>query len=399
MTQTQSTGPLEGIRIVDLTRVIMGPFATRIMADMGADVIKIESAEGDSLRNYNPLRNPGMSGAFLHLNRNKRSIILDLKTDEGRTALDKLIETADVFLHALRPDSIDRLGYDYERVKSLKPDIIYCGAHGYSAKGPYGNKPAYDDAIQACSGFAALFAANGGEPQYVPSVVCDKLAGQAIAYSVIAALLARANGAGSQAVEVPMFETSIDFNILEHVCGSMFEPPLGPPGYARVLSEDRKPYRTQDGYACILPYSDKNWRDFLTFVGKPELADDERYSVLSERVQHIEDLYRLITEESPKRTTDQWMAFCDSVNIPCMPVLAMDELRDDAHVKAVKLFTPSTHPSEGDYTVLRAPVTFSGSKFKVRYHAPRLGENTQDILSELGLGPNTRNTRSKGKTT
>lgn len=395
MTKPRSSGPLEGVRIIDLTRVIMGPFATRIMADMGADVIKIESAEGDSLRTYNPLRNAGMSGAFMHVNRNKRSIVLDLKTDEGRAALDRLIETADVFVHALRPSSVARLGYDYDRVKSLKPDIIYCGAHGFSTKGPYGDKAAYDDAIQACSGIAALFAANGGEPRYVPTVLCDKLAGQAIAYSVIAALFARSNGAGGQSIEVPMFETAIDFNILEHVCGSLFDPPLGPPGYERVLSADRKPYRTADGYACILPYSDKNWRDFLAFVGKPEMAEDKRYALLADRVRHIKDLYKLIAEEAPKKTTEEWMTFCDSVTIPCMPVLSMNDLPQDPHIQAVGLFSPAHHPSEGPYTVLRAPVTFSNSDFQVRHHAPTLGQNTEEILNEIGL---TLPTHSQGDT-
>ncbi|WP_342643728.1 CaiB/BaiF CoA transferase family protein [Rhodoligotrophos ferricapiens] len=386
MTETASaSGALAGVRIVDLTSVIMGPFATRIMADMGADVIKIESPEGDSLRSYKPVRHEGMSGVFLHLNRNKRSVVLNLKTEEGRAALDKLIETADVFVHALRPQAIERLGYSYERVKSLKPDIVYCGAYGFSAEGPYGNKAAYDDLIQAGSGLAALAGAVQGEPAYVPTVLCDKLVGQAIAYSVIAALYAREKGGGGQAIEVPMFETSIDFMLLEHLGGFAFEPSLGRPGFSRVLNRSRKPYRTADGYACILPYSDRNWLDFYEFVGRMEFAEDERFRTLGVRVQHIEVLYRLIEEEAPKRTTEEWVAFCDRVSIPCMPVLAIEDLPDDPHVREVGLFSTGEHPSEGPYKVIRQPVRFSAAPFAVRRHAPRLGEHTSEVLAEIGL--------------
>lgn len=379
-------GPLAGVRVVDLTNVIMGPFATHIMADMGADVIKIESPEGDSLRSYKPLRNKGMSGVFLHLNRNKRSVMLDLKTERGRLVLDRLIETADVFVHALRPKAIERLGYTYDRVRALKPDIIYCGAYGFSASGPYSDKAAYDDLIQAGSGLAALSHAIHGEPAYMPTVLCDKLAGQAIAYSVIAALYARANGAGGQAIEVPMFETSIEFTLLEHLGGFAFEPPLGKPGFSRILNTSRKPYRTADGYACILPYSDRNWRDFFDFVGRPEFGDDERFQTLGERVQHIEVLYRLIEDEAPKRTTAEWIDFCDRVSIPCMPVLAIEDLPEDPHVREVGLFSTADHPSEGPYKLVRQPVGFSGAPFTLRRHAPQLGENTDEVLAEIGMG-------------
>jgi len=378
-------GPLTGIRVLDLTSVIMGPFATHILADLGADVIKVESPEGDSLRHYEPLRNSGMAGNILNLHRNKRSIVLDLKRAQCRTALDSLIATADVFVHNLRPKPMERLGYGYDRVRSIKPDIVYCGAYGFGAQGPYSDKPAYDDLIQAGSGIAALYGEVHGEPAYVPTVICDKLTGQAIAYAILAALFQRARGGGGQAIEVPMLETTIEFNLAEHMSGSAFAPPLSKPGFKRVLSKGRKPYRTKDGYACILPYSDRNWQDFYTFTGRTAFKDDPRFQQLSDRVQNIGILYQMVEEEAPKRTTGAWVAFCDRVNIPCMPVMSLEELPQDPHVKAVGLFGSAEHPSEGRYRTVRSPLSFSAAPFRIRRHAPRLGEHTAEILAEAGL--------------
>ncbi len=378
-------GPLTGVRVLDLTTVIMGPFATHILADLGADVIKIESPEGDSLRHYEPLRHPGMSGNILNLHRNKRSIVLDLKRTECRAALDRLIANADVFVHNLRANAIARLGYDYERVRAIKPDIVYCGAYGFGAKGPYADKPAYDDLIQAGSGVAALFAQVHGEPAYVPTVICDKLAGQAIAYSVMAALYQVARGGGGQAIEVPMLETTIEFNLAEHMFGSAFVPPLSKPGFTRLLTRSRKPYRTADGYACILPYSDQNWQDFYDFTGRVEFKADARFKRLSDRVQNIGVLYQMVEEEAVKHPTGEWMRFCDRANIPCMPVLSLDNVADDPHVQAVALFGTAEHPSEGSYRVVRRPVSFSRAPFSIRRHAPRLGEHTRSVLEEAGL--------------
>jgi len=384
--------PLSGVRVIDLTNVIMGPFATHILADMGADVIKIESPEGDSIRGYQPARSANMSGVFLHLNRNKRSVVLDLKTTKGRAALDALIAGADVFVHALRPKAVARLGYPPERVRELNPDIIFCGAYGFSTDGPYADKAAYDDIIQAGSGMAALAARIGAdaEPAFVPTVMCDKLGGQAIAYSIIAALFARERGAGGQDVEVPMFETSIEFVLLEHLGGFAFEPSLGRPGFSRVLSKFRKPFRTADGYCCILPYSTRNWQKFFEFIGLPEMAQDARYAELSMRVQNIDDLYALIEREAPKRSNAQWVEFCDDNSVPCMPVLSIEDLPDDPHVKAVGLFSTAEHPTEGAYKVIRSPVRFSGSQFSVYRHAPTLGQDTEDVMAEIDAAASER---------
>jgi crotonobetainyl-CoA:carnitine CoA-transferase CaiB-like acyl-CoA transferase len=378
-------GPLTGVRVLDLTSVIMGPFATHILADMGADVIKIESPEGDSLRHYEPQRHPGMAGNILNLHRNKRGIVLDLKRAEGRHALNRLIETADAFVHNLRPKAIARLGYAYEQVREIKPDIVYCGAYGFGAKGPYRDKPAYDDLIQAGSGIAALFGEVHGEPAYVPTVICDKLAGQAIAYAILGALFQRARGGGGQAIEVPMLETTIELALAEHMFGFAFVPALSPPGFKRLMSRARKPYRTLDGYACILPYSDRNWQDFYAFTGRTEFSDDARFRTLSDRVHDIGVLYSMVEEEAAKRPTQEWVTFCDRANIPCMPVLSLKDLPDDPHVKAVGLFGEAEHPTEGRYRTVRSPVSFSATPFRVRRHAPRLGEHTAEVLREAGL--------------
>lgn len=380
-------GPLHGIRVIDLTSVIMGPLATHILADLGADVIKVESPEGDSLRNHRPMRSAKMSGNVLNLHRNKRGIVLDLKERSCRFALDRLIGTADVFIHSMRPKAILRLGYGYDRVRAIRPDIVYCGAYGFGAAGPYGDKTAYDDAIQAASGIAALFGAVEGEPRYVPTVVCDKFAGQAAAYAILAALFQRERDGFGQAIEVPMFEAVVELNFFEHINGFAFEPPMGGPGYARLLNKARRPYRTKDGYACILPYSDRNWQDFYDFVGRAELKDDPRFRTIADRVAHIDILYGMIEEEARKRTTEAWVAFCDGASIPCMPVKRLEDLPDDPHVKAVGLFEPAEHPSEGAYRAIRAPVAFSASPFRIRRHAPRLGEHTAEVLAEAGLAP------------
>ena len=232
---------------------------------------------------------------------------------------------------------------------------------------------------------AALYGEVHGEPAYVPTVICDKLAGQAIAYAILAALFQRARGGGGQAIEVPMLETTIEFNLAEHMCGSAFVPPLGKPGFKRLLSRQRKPYRTKDGYACILPYSDRNWQDFYDFTGRTEFKDDPRFRRLSDRVQNIAVLYEMIEQEAPKRTTAEWVAFCDRVSIPCMPVLSLEELPDDPHVKAVGLFGTAEHPSEGRYRTVRSPVSFSAAPFRIRRHAPRLGEHTAEVLAEAGF--------------
>ena len=380
-----SAGPLAGITIVDLSTVIMGPYATHILADMGAEVIKVETPDGDIVRAYKPMRNRGMSGMFMQINRNKRSLVLDLKKPEAMSALRRVIARADAFLHTMRPDAIDRLGLSYGEVASLNPDIVYCGAYGFGAGGPYRNKPAYDDIIQAGSGIASLNVRRGGQPAYLPTIICDKLCGQTIAYAMLAALLQKARGGGGGNVEVPMLETSIEFTLVEHMGGRTFVPQTDAMGFGRILAEMRKPFRTADGFACILPYSTRNWTDFLSHIGREAIMADERFSDPGNRVQHIDELYGIIEEVAPRHTTAEWVSFCDDRSIPCMPVVDIDDLEADPHVQAVDLFQDGVHPTEGRYRLVRRPVSFSGSDFAIRHHAPRLGEHTREVLGEAGL--------------
>ncbi len=374
--------PLDGIRIIDLTSVIMGPYATRLLADLGADVIKIEPPAGDMMR---PPGGARLSGIMLNLYRNKRSVTLDLKAQKDCEALEALIRTADVFVHNLRPQVMARLGFTYERVRALRPDIIYCGAYGFGADGPYCEKPAYDDLIQASSGLAATAIPLTGEPAYASAVICDKLSGQAIAYAILAALLHRARGGGGQAVEVPMFETSIDFNLVEGFGGVVYEPPRGKPGYPRIQTKERRPFRTADSYACILPYSQQNWFDFFDFVGRSDWKNDPRFATGGGRAMNVETLYAMIREEAPKRTTAEWVAFCDDADIPCMPVINVEDLAADPHVRAVELMPVVEHPTEGPYRMIRNPIRFSNAPFRLRHHAPALGQHTEEVLREAGI--------------
>lgn len=378
-------GPLTGLRVVDLTTVIMGPYATQMLGDMGADVIKVEPPQGDSMRTYRPKRVKDISGVFLNTNRNKRSVVLDLKRPAAKRALAKLIAGADILVHNLRPAVIARTGFDYATVRAMNPDIIYCAATGFGSTGPYAEKPAYDDMIQAASGMAAMYLPARGEPAYAPTAVCDKLAGQMIAVAVLGAVVHRARGGGGQSIEVPMFESAIAYNLAEYFGPAAFRPPLGPTGYARLQMAERRPYRTLDGYICILPYSDKNWRDFFIFVDRQDCLADSRYATLVERAQVFHELYTMLAAEAAKRTTAEWLAFCDAADIPCMPVIALDDIHEDPHVQAVELFVDAEHPFSGPYRIVRSPIRFSASPFKVRRHAPMLGQHTEEVLAEAGL--------------
>ena len=385
MSSNFKNGPLTGVRVLDLTNIVMGPYATHMLADMGADVIKIESPDGDLMRYYRPYRHAGMSGQVLHLNRNKRSLVLDLKRPEGAAALRRLIAKSDVLVHNMRPKAIKRLGLDYDQVRPLNPEIVYCGACGFGTGGPYEDKAAYDDMIQAGCGLAELSARIRGEPAYAPTAVCDKLTGQTIAYAILAALFQRASGGGGQQVEVPMFETAIEFMLSEHICGGAFEPPLDKVGYARILHRSRKPFPTADGYVCIMPYSDRNWNDFFDYVGTPELKGDPRFATFDDRVRNVDVLYGLIAREAVNRPTAEWVVFCDNASIPCMPVISLDEIHEDPHVRAVGLIEVYDHPTEGKYRVVRSPVKFGGVPSKLRRHAPTLGQNSVEVLAEFGF--------------
>ncbi|NKB58049.1 MAG: CoA transferase [Alphaproteobacteria bacterium] len=378
-------GPLDGIRIIDITTVLLGPYGTQALADAGADVIKVEAPPtGDIARNMGAVKNVNMGGIFLNANRNKRSLALNLKEESAKEVLRKLIPTADVFIHNMRPQAMAGLGFDYDAVAAIKPDIIYVGAYGFGQDGPYKSKPAYDDAIQASSGLASMFKRQDGAARYVPAAIADKVTGLTMSQAVAFALLHKVRTGEGQFVEVPMLETMVSFNLVEHINGCAYEPPISELGYARVMTNARRPFPTKDGFVCMLPYSDKHWLNFFTAVGRPELMDDPRFSNYRARIGSVDDLYGFVGECTPERTTAEWVAVCEEQQIPCMPIADLDDLMEDEHLKAVGMFEKHQHPTEGETLLVRAPVNYAKTPNSIRTHAPRFGEHGPEVLREIG---------------
>lgn len=374
---------LSGVRVLDLTSVLMGPFATQILGDLGADVIKVESPEGDIVRRYEPARSPGMPGIFLNLHRNKRSIVLDLKTPEGAATLKRMIATADVLVHNIRGKAMERLGFGPDAVCAMNPRLIYCVANGFRQDGPYADKAAYDDVIQAGAGLTELIGRVSGSPEYVPTALCDKVAGMAIAWSVLAALYHRERTGEGQAIEVPMFETNVAFNLVEHMAGWSFAPPVNDTGFARYMTRNRRPYRTRDGHVCILPYTEKNWQDFFAGIGREEVLQDPRFNDFTNRIENIDALYGILADCALEKTTEEWVAYCDGISIPSMAVKRFEDMWEDPHLQKVGFFEEKEHPSEGRYNNIAMPVKFSRGSTDLRRPAPRLGEHGAEILAEL----------------
>jgi crotonobetainyl-CoA:carnitine CoA-transferase CaiB-like acyl-CoA transferase len=379
------SGPLAGIRILDLTTVLMGPFATQLLGDLGADIVKVEPPEGDNTRHLAPMRNPGMGAIFLHANRNKRSIVLDLKKPMGRDALLRLAARADVLLYNTRPQAMARLKLGYDDVREVNARIVYVGAFGFDQTGPYAARPAYDDLIQGAVGFPWLMSRTGVEPpRYVPATLCDRIVGQATANAVLAALLHRARTGEGQSVDVPMFETMAQFVLGDHFGGRTFEPALGDVGYARVLARFRAPYATKDGYICALVYNDKQWKSFLTLIGKPDLLRDARFSTHANRARHIDEIYAFVADEMTLRTTAEWKRLLSDGDIPWMQMNSLDDLIDDPHLAATGFFRETTHPSEGAMRTTRVPTRWSRSIPDHYRAAPRFGEHSIEVLQEAG---------------
>jgi crotonobetainyl-CoA:carnitine CoA-transferase CaiB-like acyl-CoA transferase len=374
-------GPLSGIRVIDLTTVVMGPSATQILGDLGADVIKVESAGGDSMRWVGPNRTDGMGPLYLNANRNKRSVVLDLKDPEDRDALLSLLPTADVFVSNMRPQAMARLGLGYDAIKAVKPDIVYCLAVGYGSDGPNAGQAVYDDLTQAASGIAGLFHAIDGAPRYAPVNICDRVVGLYLAISIISALHHRAVSGEGQEIEVPMLETMAQFVLADHMGGGAFVPPLGSMGYKRLLSRVRGPYPTKDGHLALVVYTDKHWRAFCAMAGQPDLVDtDPRFKTQETRTQHAEDMGHYIKEHLPLKTTAEWIAALRTADIPAHAVNRIEDLFDDPHLKAVRMFSEMEHPTEGKLKVARFPVKFSKTPASIRCLAPNLGEHTDELL-------------------
>ena len=384
MTAPAAFGPLAGIRVVDLTGLVMGPYATQIMADMGADVIKVEPPEGDGMRDVSVGPLPGMSGVFVNVNRGKRSVVLDLRTEAGKGALCALIATADVFVHSMRARAIARLGFAYDQVAAIKPDIVYTNAYGYGRRGPDADRPAYDDTIQAECGIPALQAMMTGEASFVGTIVADKVAGLTVLYATMMALFHRQRTGEGQEVEVGMFETMASFMLVEHANGALFDPPLGQAFYPRVVAPNRKPYRTKDGHVAALIYNDKHWNAFVEAV-RPSWVSDE-FATLRQRAMRIDYVYGRLAETFAERTTAEWLDLLGDLNIPCAPLRTPDELFDNEHLNAVGFFE-NVDSSYGRLRFPGVPTWFSQSPGRVAGPTPRLGEHTDELLAELGLAP------------
>lgn len=381
-------GALTGIRIADMTGVGMGPMATQLLADMGAEVIKIEPPEGDVFRHVTPQRHAGMSHAYLNLNRNKRSVVLDVKTQQGREDLQSLIATCDVFVSNMRGPALKRLGLDSAQLRKDFPRLIHCACYGYSEQGPYAGRPAIDDTIQAACGLAWIQGDGGkSDPRYVNSVVADKVVALYVSNAITAALLARANTGVGQAVEVPMFECMVSFMSVEHLAGRTFDPPEGPAGYGRLLNEFRRPVRTQDGFLSVVPYTDGQWRRFFALTGKPEMGEDPRYRKQEERSRHFPALYQYVEASLLARSTKDWVEALAQADIPFSPVNSMDDLLVDPHLEAIGFWRRFEHPTEGKLVQAGIPIFFSETPLEVSRHAPTIGENTQEIIEEIRTPP------------
>lgn len=376
---------LAGIRILDLTTIVLGPFATQTLGDLGADVIKIESPSGDLFRAVRPGRSRHMGAGYLNCNRNKRSLVIDLKADAGQALMLELAEKADVLVHNMRPKAVNALGLGYARLKSINPRLVYCAAPGFGRDGPYADEPAYDDVIQAASGLAALNAGAEGEPRFLSTIVCDKVSGLYLSQAIMAGLIRRGRTGKGCYIETPMFESMVAFLMAEQMAGRSFRPPLGGTGYDRLLSPHRKPYRTKDGYIALLPYSTGHWQRFLRFVGRHDLADQDWVVEPLRRSENVGRLYQMVAEAMPARTTQEWLSILDELDIPCSRVNRLDDLFDDPHLEAVGFFRPVEHPSEGALVAPRSPFRAEDVETQPDRPAPDLGAQSTEVLEELGI--------------
>ena len=386
---SSAAAPLAGIRIVDMSTVVFGPYCTQILADLGAEVTKVEPQEGDSARMIGtPARTEGMGPVFLRLNRGKRSVTWDPKTEAGREAIRRLLAGSDVFLHNIRLDAITRAGLDYESVKAIRPDIIYVHCTGFGLGGPNAALQAYDDVIQAASGAASLLPRVDGNPQprYLPMLFADKVSGLHAVYATLAAVIQRMRTGEGQYVEVPMFESITSFNLLEHLCDATFQPPTGGWGYARQIDPSRQPMRTQDGYLSIAPYLDDRWVRFFQAAGHPEVLEEARFIDKATRRQNMSQMYEEAARILPSRTTVEWLGILKAANVPAFRVNNIGEVLEDPHLKATGLFREREHPTEGTYIEVGPPVRFSGFAYPEARHAPGLGEHNEELERELGLG-------------
>jgi formyl-CoA transferase len=379
-------GPLEGVKVIDMTSVLMGPYATQMLGDYGADVVKVEAPEGDITRQIGPVRHPGMGPMFLNANRSKRSICLDLKQPAGREVLLRLVATADVLVYNVRPQAMARLKLDYASVAAVNPGIVYAGMFGFGQDGPYAAKPAYDDLLQGASGLSHLIARAGdGTPRYVPTALADRVVGLSAVGAILASLLHRARTGRGQRVDIPMFETMVGFVLGDHLGGLTFEPPLDQGGYARQMSPDRRPYRTSDGFVSVIIYNDKQWDSFFAASGREDLRKHPIYKDFAARMANIDAVYAELGRIFETRTTAEWLKLLTEADIPTMPVHDLQSLLQDPHLVETAFFAAVDHPTEGAIRSMRVAATWSDTPSMPARLAPRLGEQSREILAEAGF--------------
>lgn len=378
------TGPLAGLKVIDLTSVVMGPYVTQTFADFGADVIKVESADGDTTRFMPGGVAHGMGGTFLNLNRGKRSVVLDLKSPEGRDALLRLVARADIVIHSMRSAAIARLKLRYEDIVSINPRMIYCNMYGFGRRGRYRDRAAYDDVIQAASGTSMLQSMQSGEPGYVATAIADKVTALTGIYAIMIALYHRERTGEGQELEVPMFETMVSFNLVEHIGGALFRPPVSLPYYDRVISKLRRPYRTRDGYISALVYNDKQWRAFVGLAGLPPACSEEKLDSLAKRLRNIDTVYEHVERAMAERSTDEWLETFDRVGIPAMPLMSLEDLMADEHLREVGFFE-ERDTARGLLKFPGIPAWFSKTPGTIREAGPSLGEHSATVLRENGF--------------
>jgi crotonobetainyl-CoA:carnitine CoA-transferase CaiB-like acyl-CoA transferase len=375
--------PLQGVRVIDLTTVVAGPYATQLLADLGADVIKVESPGGDAARDLGPRVHDGMAAVFLNCNRAKRSVVLDLTDPDSRALLKRLTDRADVFVHNLRPDSALRCGADADSLRAGHPELIHCAIRGFGSNGRYRDLPAYDDIIQAASGVAGQQEWTAGAPAYVVSAVGDKVSGMTAALAIAAALHGRAQTGEGATIEVPMAESVAAFGMIEHLWGRTFVPPRGEARYPRMSTVLRRPFATADGYISVVVYSKQNWERFFEMIGRVDLADDPRFVTLAGRTEHLDELYTLVGDHLAKATTAEWFDRLTAAGIPAVPYNRVDDLFDDPHLSDVGFWQEVEHPTEGALLQVSTPVTFDGERLPLGAPAPRLGADTEAVLDDL----------------
>lgn len=377
------SGPLSGIRVIDLTTQVLGPLASQTLGDMGADVVKVEMTAGDPIRRQGgPAKHPEMSALFLTLNRNKRSIQLDLKLPQSRAVLSRLVADADVFMHNMRPKAAEKLGIAYADISRSNPNIVYASASGFGTNGRFRDKPAFDDVIQGASGIAALNAGADGAPQYLPMLMVDKLVGVYFASAISMALVAKERTGRGQEVHVPMFESMVAFNMVEHLWGGVFGTPEAGLGYRRLFA--RRPFATSDGHVCIMASTDRQWRHLFTLLDVPHLIEDPRFATRADRTANIDALYAIVAEKIRTRPTAEWLDRLAQADVPSGPIKNLEDLWNDEYLNEIDFYREFEHPTEGKLYLTDVPFRFSATPPGIRRGPPRLGEHTSEILAEAG---------------